>query len=378
MVLHRVRCLVALGRLEEARQVLAGLGDGESWARRLLVALVSVRRGDGASDFAAWATRVTQSEVHLNGLFNIELPAVVGSHALRRGLQSPQDLARLLEDVLERMAGNLGPSPTVAAVAADGTRGFVPLALPPTSRAKAAHALASLRWQGPDAAEADLVGLLARRPWSVHTLCYLGELHLWRGHYAEALRSFRATRRLEPARWADIGTVAALMLTERYARALAMVRLAERRFPPIVAGTLPVYRGALRRRTGDLDGAIDDLREALAAKPSRTGARIELCLALRARGLRGEATAVAADLVRDAVPLLVDAADTVGLDWLAEPPLLVGDDVLRAALRAMRGNRSSMITTWIASDGAMRALPDRDTLQPQAKRLLDGLREGNP
>src|ERR1019366_4883523 len=44
LALLRVRALVHLGRLAEAHWVLQALGDGESFARRFLIALVDVKR----------------------------------------------------------------------------------------------------------------------------------------------------------------------------------------------------------------------------------------------------------------------------------------------------------------------------------------------
>jgi tetratricopeptide (TPR) repeat protein len=373
LALHRVHALVQLGLLDDAERSLAAQGDGETFARRVLVGLVEAHRWANAPKlplavFAEWCRHVARSEVHLNGFFSSELPAVVGARAVAEGLASPPALVALLEGVVARLSCNLGPSPTFAERAPGGAKRFVPLRLPPSARDEAVEALASLRQVGPRGAAAAFAELMTRRPRSVHALCYRGELELWLGRYDEALRCFRAARRIEPARWADVGTLAVLTLTGRYARALAMARLAERRFPAIPRGTLPVYRGVLRRRVGELDGAIEDLRHALAVKPTRVGARIELCLALRARGLREEATAQAAELARDAAPLLVDVADGLSIDWPAEPARLVGDDVLEASLAAMRGNRSSMIPTWVGHGGEMRLLHARHLLQSEAAR----------
>ena len=57
------------------------------------------------------------SEIHLNGLFANELPALVGRAALDRASESPETLAALLERILDRMAGNLGLSARLLRVA---------------------------------------------------------------------------------------------------------------------------------------------------------------------------------------------------------------------------------------------------------------------
>jgi tetratricopeptide (TPR) repeat protein len=210
----------------------------------------------------------------------------VGSAELGRARDAPQALAALLDGLLDRMAGNLGPSLTFAEVAPGGGRRFVRVSLPPSTRAEAVLALNSVRHVGPAAAEAALAALRARHPRAVHPLTYLGELYLWLGRYREAFGAFLAAHRIEPARWASIGMLAVLVLTGRARLARLMASHATTTFPPIPGSTLPVYRGILRRRTGDLGGAVEDLRAALAAKPTRIGARMELCLALRAAGGR--------------------------------------------------------------------------------------------
>lgn len=370
--LFRVRALLQAGRVDDAAANLAALGDGESFARRVLVALVGALRGPAGAEFDAWATSVARSEVHLNGMFATQLPAILGSEAVTLGLRSRSALVAMLEGVVDRMAGHLGASPTFAETRPDGTRAFVHVPLPASSREQAVAALGAVRTAGPDIAATSLDALVAAHPRSVHALCYRGELDLWRGRYAAALADFRRARRIEPARWADIGAVAVLTLTGRLGRARAMARTAERRSTPIRAGTLPVYRGVLARRLGDLEAAIVDLSGAVDAKPTRVGARLELCLALRAAGRGGEAAEHAGVLVRDAAPLLVDGATSLGLPWMTAPEHLVGNAALEAALRAMRGNRSSMVTTWFAPDGAMRALDARTEIMADARRVLGG------
>jgi tetratricopeptide (TPR) repeat protein len=374
LVLHRTRALLHLGRFDEAQRALAGLVDGEAFSRRVLKALVNVCCGHQWVTFQQWTRTVAKSDAHLNGLFSTELPALVGRAALDDASASPEALAALLERILDRMAGNLGPSPTFAEVGLDGSRSFVRLDLPRTSRDASVDALHSLRHVGPAVAEAALAEVAARHPRSVHARTYRGELYLWLGRYREAWHELAAARRIEPARWADIGMLAVLVLTGRTRSAAAMALRAERSFEPIPGSTLPVYRGMLRRRTGEIDGAVEDLAGALAAKPTRVGARMELCLALRAAGRRAEAIEQAAELAREAAPVLVEVAEARGLDWRGDPALLVGDEVLEKALRAMRGNRSSAVVTWIDRAGALRVLEPRHVLQQEARRALSGNR----
>jgi hypothetical protein len=139
---------------------------------------------------------------------------------------------------------------------------------------------------------------------------------------------------------------------------------------PVRGATLPVYRGMLHRRVGRLDEAIEDLSFAVATKPSRVGARMELCLALRAAGRRAEATEHARTILVEAAPLLVSVARARRLDWRVDPSSLLGDDVLEAALAAMRGNRSSAVVSWIDDGGNLCVLEHRGGLEEQARAVL--------
>ncbi len=366
LVLLRARALIHLHRLDDARLALSGLGDGESFARRAVIALVSLRSGHNERDFATWRRRVSTCETHLNGFYANELPAVVGHEELERAFGGPRDLGDLLERLLDRMAGNLGLAPTLSEIGPGGERRFVPVAVPRSTRALSVEALNSLRHAGPASVEAALTALRVRYPRSVHPLCYRGELHLWLGRYDEAWRDFVAASRIAPARWAHIGLLAVLVLTGRHWRARLAAAYADRRHDFIPAGTLPVYRGVLRRRMGDLVGAIADLGAAVDAKPTRVGARMELVLALRSAGRHGAATEHAAVVVRDAAPVLVDAAAALALPFHREPALLAGDEAFEEALRSMRGNRSSSIVTWLDRRGNLRVLEPRAALEQAA------------
>ena len=205
--------------------------------------------------------------------------------------------------------------------------------------------------------------------------CYRGELYLWLGRYDDAWSEFESARSIDPTRWAEIGMVAVLALTGRHDAASALALATETRFPPIPgrdASGLPWPSASPAR---SLDLAIADLRLALAVKPSRIGARIELCLALRAAGRSDEATEHLAEVLGSATPLLVEVAEASGRAWRDDPTQLLGDGVLEAALVAMRGNRSSSLVTWVDGAGVLRALEPVAGLQARAQGTLAQLEE---
>jgi tetratricopeptide (TPR) repeat protein len=268
-------------------------------------------------------------------------------------------LARFLELVLGVLAGNLGAPGTRAIVDDTGRRRFVPLSLPLSARVESVGALNSLRHLGPQQAEASLSDLIQRRPRAAQALCYRGELYLWQGRYDEAWRDFVAANRIEPLRWANIGLFAVLVMTGQFHRAQAFGVYADNRNTAISGGTLPVYRGVLRRRLGDMKGAVEALTPAVEAKPSRIGARMELALALRALGRSIEAQAHVDVVVQEGAAILISAADALGLSFLDEPAVLTSDGVFEEALASMRGNRSSLLVTWFDVHGGLRVLRSR-------------------
>ncbi len=373
---HRVRALIHLRRFSDVPLALEAVNEEESFGVRVLRALMQTQ-ADREIDTPQFSRAHVERPEFINGVFCTELPAVVGQRALDEAYGSRESMRSLLEAVLDRLAGNLESPPTVSAIAADGSRSCVPLVLPPTERQRAVDALDLVRRGDQALVESALDALVAEAPRSASFVCHRGELRLWTGRYAEAAHDFQTARTLSAQRlfrWADIGEMAALLFEGRLAEAARLADHPDPRLTPVRGGTLPVYRGALRRRRGDLDAAIADLGDALDAKPSRMGARMELCLALRAAGRASEATPHAAEILRVAAPLVVDVAEQLKLDWGANPSLLIGDDTLERALVAMRGNRSSSIFSWFDGTGRMRVLQSPESLKASAARELGALR----
>jgi tetratricopeptide (TPR) repeat protein len=335
--LRGIARLVEQRRYDDANRAIATLGDDESVARRALLALVHAHlHGRSHADFAGWRRKVAESDAYLNGFYGTELPALVDDEDFARTFESNEALVAVLERVIARLE-------------TEGER----ILVPPTLREQAVQVLLALPSLGAEGALRSFGDLEARHPRSVQIRCYRGELLLWLGRYRQAWRSFSEASRIEPTRWAEIGKLAVLGLAGHLTRAAAQSKLTERAFSPLSGSTLPVYQGVFERRAGQLQAAIEHLEAALEEKPTRLGARIELCLALRAYNRGSLAVDHAAIVLRDAMRLLVDVADGQGIDWCSERPLLVSTDVLEQALRAMRGNRSSRLVTWFDRKGAL-------------------------
>jgi tetratricopeptide (TPR) repeat protein len=247
--------------------------------------------------------------------------------AMVRGLGcAPDDPIDALQGALDRLRGNRGPYPTVV----ENGR-LVSLRLPPDPRQIGATIQRVLWTRGPGAARA----LYHACPPALrdHPLCliYRGELELWMGDYADAERIFRAILARDRAiLWAWIGLGASRMFQGDLDGAQRIWEEGgrERHFQ---GPTQYAYQGECFRLQGDATRARQALETALAQKPQRLSARINLALIERT-------TAALEDALRHCesfAPFLMDALP-------GDPP-----ERLEGVLRAMRGNRSS--SPWMMS-----------------------------
>jgi tetratricopeptide (TPR) repeat protein len=197
----------------------------------------------------------------------------------------------------------------------------------------------------------DFGALIAEYPGSAHPYCYRGELLLWLGRYDEAEEDFRRAHAISHLRrWAYVGLAAVALLRGRPQDTLAIAQQCEAACGPNSGATLGVYVGEAQRTLGHRRRAIRTLDAALAARPTRLGARINR--ALVEIGRNGEQ--LRADAWRHvcaAGPGLAAAADD---DVSAAGQ---GDHAarLRACLARMLGNRSSSILSYVDLDGQFRA-----------------------
>lgn len=229
-----------------------------------------------------------------------------------------------------------------------GTSGPIGLTWDPYPRHLTRGLQQSLRVRPPGEVLDAFRALQDRHPHDPTLHTYEGETLLWLGRYAEAHAAFeRARERFDRTTWAWIGRGAAELMLDRPADALATFAEGVQRSQS-EGPSLFVYRGEAAWKLGRLDDARRDLATAVRRHPRRVAAWVLLARLELADGRPARAHAVVEALVRGAPGLVSDLG---GLDPKAEP-----DAWLSAVLDRMRGNRSSTVHTWVASDGDLRFL----------------------
>lgn len=173
---------------------------------------------------------------------------------------------------------------------------------------------------------------LSRLSPRAQALAHLGELELWRGRYARARGLLRGALRLQDdLRWPRVGLAAVELLTGRPAEAVSL--LAEARAGGSPETVVAVWEAEALRRAGRPSEALKRAAAAMGLQPPRPAAAVNYAL------LRGE------DCRRRTLELLEASSPA----WIAEARGLGGGSArgtLEAALRLLRGNRSSWLPGW--------------------------------
>jgi tetratricopeptide (TPR) repeat protein len=382
----RIRGQLALAR-ENVDQALADLSaslalhDTPAARVSLAEALIHQRRWDPAHEalsrataigdgylFVAWILRflaaagerpAPDSRVHLRQIeeFAEALAEIApdGAAALADGRQAP--LVAAADQALARMGYNRSPYATYH----DGhvlrrvsTRTGV--------RHASRQALQAIRSEPAERVRALFDAVIARWPRSSLPLAHRGELHLWLGDDARAGADLTASLAIsDRTRWAYVGLT---LLSARTGDPAEALRISEQGIAAMrgtVGPAVYAHRAMARRRLGDLAGALDDLRRAVALHPTRIGAQVELALGLAAAGDLPGLSAVFDELRARAPGLISDAAAELGLHAWEDMSAGPGpDDQIRIAERALvmlRGNRSSTCVTYFTAAGRLRTVP---------------------
>jgi tetratricopeptide (TPR) repeat protein len=212
----------------------------------------------------------------------------------------------------------------------------------------------------------DFGALIAAYPGSAHPYCYRGELLLWLGRYDEAESDFRRAHDISRLRrWAYVGLAAVALLRGRPQETLLIAKQCDAACGANDAATLGVYVGEAHRALGHRRRAIRALDAALAARPTRLGARINRALVETGRN----AERLLADAWRHVCGSAPGLAAAAYADVSSLPER--GDHAarLRACLTRMLGNRSSNILSYLDGDGQFRVR----RIDPEA--MLESTRE---
>ncbi len=336
----RGELLVRRGRHRRARRVLTEeSGSHQTVAGRILGAMCAIRCGDAVHAVAG-------EDEEFGWIRTGELAALTPDEPAELPRDSEQLYARF-QRALENLRGNRSTTPTV--VTGDGAPRNAPP--PPEMRQRAAAVLFRILHADPERVLQDFGTLVAEHPDSAHPYCYRGELLLWLGRYDEAEGDFRRAHEISRLRrWAYVGLSAVALLRGRPHETLLIAKRCEAACGPNSAATLGVYVGEAHRMLGHRRRAIWALDAALAAKPTRLGARINRALIATGR----DAESLQADAWRQvcgSAPGLAAAAHT---DVSSLPGC--GDHAARlhACLARMRGNRSSNIVSYVDVTGQFR------------------------
>lgn len=255
---------------------------------------------------------------------------------------------------LEALGGNLTPWPTRL-----GPDGLQPVPAGPSPRTLAREVQHQVVWRGIDATLDALDPVLEALDHHPVAECYRGELLLWAERFPEARASFEGILDREPGTtWGWFGLAATLTRTGEAEAALEA--LARGRAVLGYAGaSMPMYRAEALWHLGRLQEAAAELEKATTVHPTRFAAwvlRVRVEDALGRPAPRDEAFAV---LAREAAPLVEVAATVAGVPRPApgQPPGDAAEPIAGAALRLLRGSRSSACPVWFAPDtGAVRSL----------------------
>ena len=245
--------------------------------------------------------------------------------------------------LLQSIGTNFSRYPTVGA-----EQDLRRVAVPASPRYRCRQALDWALLVPPAEVTAHLAQIVQEHPYSSVALAYAGEWQLWLGHLdaAEALLH-AALDHWAHTRWPHAGLATVAVLRGDHAEAERWLDLGRQRMggegPPWL-----LLRAELAWRRRLLNEGCALAEAAVARQPGRTAAWLILGLAEFDRGgtTRGEQ---AAQAVAAGVPALWLAAERVAV--VADPTQIPSQRTrLAAALRLMRGCRSSSLAVFAASD----------------------------
>lgn len=353
--LVRAEALLALGRFDEALEAVARAQQSfNSFANFAVRARILARKqlvAEGAGLREDGTCSVFPSE------FSELLVSEIAPETLERAKRDPQAAVELLGEIARRMGGNRGQSPTRLLEQPEGPAKIVRWVLPENARQAASSLLRRLWWEEPAEVLRRFEEIAERFPRSPFPFTYGGELRLWLGDYSGAISDFETALRRKPTRWAYVGIAAAHMF-------LGDARLSNRvsaegieRFGELASSTTHVYRGELRRREGDFEGALADLELAVGQRPSRVAARMNLALAYSELRRHADAERELRRAISEVPGIVANAAESLGVPLPEGLDMATARPLIERALELMRGNRSSWLYSMFDRRGRFCVLP---------------------
>ena len=246
-----------------------------------------------------------------------------------------------LERLLERMAGNRSPHPTLL-----DEGGLRRVRVRPNART--ASRAVQERIRTIELAEVlpgfeEVFRDYGDQP-TIH--CHRGELLLWAGRNGESEADFRRALEIDRGtRWAWIGLGATQLMAGDAASCLATFAESQEWVSP-PGRTQHVYRAEAHLRRGEREAAERALAVALELNPERISAHLLAGELAAARGDESERRVRLAGVERVAPGLYADAVELAGSASAAA--------VTEACFRMMRGNRASGFVSYYLPDGRQR------------------------
>jgi tetratricopeptide (TPR) repeat protein len=219
------------------------------------------------------------------------------------------------------------------------------------------------------------VDLAQRYPDSPHPHTYTAEIELWLGNYETAWQLTDDMWQRTRTRWAYIGSGAALGLLGRFDEALERWEIGRQTFETFLPQEATYcYRGEVYRLLGRFDDARSDLEQAATSNPTRVGAYINLALVYLEHGDNAALEQALAWIAARAPLLVWEASRAAGVTPSIHVDRNAPARVLEHALRLMRGNRSSVMHTFVDDRGRLRVTPDEQlSIWQRWAASLDGL-----
>jgi tetratricopeptide (TPR) repeat protein len=237
---------------------------------------------------------------------------------------------------------------------ARGVFALRPIRPPIPERRLCIYAMQSVRVDPPDVVDRRFDALAEQFAASTHPHLYLAEVLLWRGEVDAASEHIEHAATLpQQSRWVWIGRTAVNNLRGDHAEALETILEGGRRFSGTPGDPVWSNRAEALLRLGRVEEAAEDLRVATQRNPRRVSAWL-LDALVKVRQGDVEGARASCRQVLDRAPLVWEAAwDQTGRG--ARPEEALGDEAtIEAALRALRGNRSATVITFVDETGALR------------------------